>query len=699
MAVVSGSVERITYYNVENGYAVFRVKSALSRDLDTVVGTTSPLVAGQLVEAEGEWIEDKKFGLQLKATRIVVQNPISKKGILKFLSSGFLPGIGEAYAKKIVDAFAENSLDVIRDEPAKLKSIAGLGTKKAMRASRALREQGALAELMVFLQGHGLGVSMAQRLISLYGADVIEVVKNNPYRLVDEVDGIGFHSADELALKLGLDKNSQERFFAAVQYVLKKASTEGHLFLPRELLMAELQKILDVEIAWSDELPVVVENDRVYSKYHHRLEVDVSEYIKKFIHADFTQLKTDLISHLEEKEGLTLSEAQRAALEQSLTSKLSIITGGPGTGKSTITQFLVKAARAQGKRVALAAPTGRAAQRLEEICSTEASTLHRLLKYDPSVGSFHYNKDTPLEVDLLLVDESSMLDLVMARNLLSALPEKSQLVLVGDRDQLPPVGVGSFFSDMIDSKAVSVSVLDKIYRQGKGSGIVEAAHRLNTGQNVAESSLGDDFYFIEENDPKTLQEKIIEVVSNRIPKKFGFDASEIQVLSPMYRGVLGIDQINLSLQSALNPDPSKSFQKAGVRWGVGDRVVVLKNNYEKEVFNGDLGYIKGLDLEEEELLVAFDRGHTVSFSFDEARDLQLAYCISIHKSQGSEFPAVVVPLSTQHFRMLRRKLLYTALTRGKKLCVLIGSRRAFQIALKNFQEQLRYSALIERILS
>lgn len=698
MAEVSGSVERITYYNSENGYAVFRVNIG-SKDLSTVVGYTSPLVAGQSVVAQGEWVEDKKFGPQLKADSIVLQNPMTKKGILKFLSSGFLAGIGEAYAKKIVDLFGDKALDVIRDEPAKLKTIAGLGTKKAMKASRALREQGALAELMVFLQGHGLGVSMAQKLISLYGADVVEVVKSNPYRLVDEVDGIGFQSADELAIKLGIDKNSQERFFAAVQYVLKKASTEGHLFLPRDLLLAELQKILDIEIAWSDELPVIVENDRVYSRFFHRLEVDVADLLRSFINADFTPLKTELIPQLEIKENLTLSDAQRSALEKSLESKLSIITGGPGTGKSTITQFLVKAAKAQGKRVALAAPTGRAAQRLEEICNTEASTLHRLLKYDPSQGTFHFNKETPLEVDLLLVDESSMLDLVMVRHFLSALPQKAQLVLVGDRDQLPPVGVGSFFADMIDSKAVTVSVLDKIYRQGAGSGIVEAAHRLNSGHNVPESQLGTDFYFIEEEDAKALQDKIVEVVANRIPKKFGFASSDIQVLSPMYRGVLGIDQINLSLQNALNPDPTKSFQKSGVRWGVGDRVVVLKNNYEKEVFNGDLGYIKGLDLEEEELLVAFDRGHSVTFSFEEARDLQLAYCISIHKSQGSEFPAVVVPLSTQHFRMLRRKLIYTALTRGKKLCVLIGSRRAFQIALKNFQEQIRYSALIERILA
>jgi exodeoxyribonuclease V alpha subunit len=378
---------------------------------------------------------------------------------------------------------------------------------------------------------------------------------------------------------------------------------------------------------------------------------------------------------------------------------MSVITGGPGTGKSTITQILVKAAKAQGKRVALAAPTGRAAQRLEEICGTEASTLHRLLKYDPSQGTFHFNKETPLEIDLLLVDESSMLDLVMARNFLAALPLKAQLVLVGDRDQLPPVGVGSFFGDMIDSNVVGVSVLDKIYRQGAGSGIVQAAHRLNSGLDVPESSLGEDFYFIEEEDPKSLQEKIIEVVVNRIPKKFSFESYDIQVLSPMYKGILGIDQINLALQSALNPDPSKSFMKSGTKWGIGDRVVVLKNNYEKEVFNGDLGYIKKIDLEEEELSVAFDRGHSVSFSFEEARDLQLAFCISIHKSQGSEFPAVVIPLSTQHFRMLRRKLIYTAITRGKKLCVLIGSRRAFQIALKNFQEQPRYSALIERILA
>ncbi len=697
MEEVSGSVERITFYNQENGFAVFRVNIG-KKDLTTIVGASPPLIEGQQVKAVGEWIEDKKFGRQLKASLIVVENPTNKEGILKFLSSGFLAGIGESYAKKIVDTFGSKALNVIRDEPARLKEIAGMGTRRAMKASRALKEQGALAELMVFLQGHGLGVSMAQKLIALYGADVAEIVKNNPYRLVDEVDGIGFQSADELAQNLGIKKESHERFQAAVQYVLKKASLDGHLYLPKDLLLEELQKLLDIEIAWSEDLPVVVENDRVYSRYAHRLENDVSDLLMGFFRQSFVPLKTELIPKLEEKESLTLSAAQRVALERSLTSKLSIITGGPGTGKSTITKILVKVAMAQGKRVALAAPTGRAAQRLEEICSIEARTIHRLLKYDPSQRSFQYNEDNKLEVDLLLVDESSMLDLVIARHLLSALPDKAQLIFVGDRDQLPPVGVGSFFSDLIEAKIFTVTVLDKIYRQGEGSGIVEAAHRINSGVDVKESQLGSDFYFIEEEDPKTLQEKIVEVVARRIPKKFGFPMSDIQVLSPMYRGGLGIDQLNLALQAAVNPDPSRHFQKSGVKWGMGDRVVVLKNNYEKEVFNGDLGFIKSIDLEEEEINVAFDRGHTVTYSFEETRDLQLAYCISIHKSQGSEFPAVVIPLSTQHYRMLRRKLLYTALTRGKRLCVLIGSRKAFAIALRNFQEQPRYSALIERIL-
>jgi exodeoxyribonuclease V alpha subunit len=699
MLEVKGSVERITFQNPENAFVIFKVKSG--SELHTVVGVCPDLHKGQSVTVVGTLIEDKKWGRQIKAQKIVPESPKSKEGIIKFLSSGSIPGIGEGYAKKIVDKFGLEALDVIRDEPAKLKAIAGLGSKTVAKASRALKEQGVLADLMSFLQSCGLGVSKAKNLLAVYGLETVDILRKNPYRLVEEIDGIGFHTADELALQLGIGAHSRERQIAAMQYVLKKASSDGHLFLPQEALVAETAKLLGIEVAYLESDSFVVEEERVYLNYYHRLESDLADLLKAFLSFGGTikEVNLDLLAKIQSNESLKLSEEQLKAVVMALSNKASVITGGPGTGKSTLTRILVKVAAASGKRIALCSPTGRAAQRLEEICGREASTIHRLLKYDPQTKSFSFNEDKPLEVDLLLCDESSMLDLPLLRSLFKAIPHEAQIVFVGDKDQLPPVGVGTFFTDLMESSLVEVAALSQVFRQSKESGIVHVAHKINSGDASISSTVGEDFYFIEEEDMHLLQEKVLELVSTRIPNKFGFKNYEIQVLSPMYRGQLGIDNLNSIIQKAVNPDPSLKFSKGEQNWGLGDRVVVLKNDYEKEVFNGDLGSLSKIDQLSAELTVSFDKGRTVVFDFDEADKLKLAYCLSIHKSQGSEFPCVVLPMTTQHFRMLRRKLLYTALTRAKKLCIIIGSKKAFQIAVKNFQEQPRYSHLKQRLLS
>jgi exodeoxyribonuclease V alpha subunit len=696
MTHIKGILERIVFLNPENGYGVLRVKDSLGK-LQTLVGFCPPLAEGQSVFADVLPIEDKKWGTQYKIEKIIVENPKTSQGIFKFLSSGFLPGIGESYAQKIVDLFGSDSLNIISDEPARLTEISGLGIKRAMKASRALREQGAHAEVMSFLQSHGMGTSKAKKLVEMYGLDTIKILKSNPYRLVGEVEGLGFKTVDELALQLGIKQNAPERIEAALYYILQQASQEGHLYLPEEELLKNMEALLSFELEGiPSEALLNREGDKIYLPFFHRLESEVADLILGFHQRDFHPLKDELLEHFENKFSLELSDGQRKALILSLQNKLSVITGGPGTGKSTLTKILVAMVAAQGKRIALCAPTGRAAQRLEELCGREASTVHRLLKYDPVTQGFQHHKENPLEVDFLLCDESSMLDLTIVREIFRALPLDAQIVFVGDRDQLPPVGAGHFFHDLIECD-FAVSKLDKIYRQKAGSGIIQAAHSINSGEMLSEKTLGEEFYFIEEEDPQTIKEKIIELVTQRIPAKFGIQDSDVQVLSPMYKGVLGIDQLNLDLQAKVNPQPRKRLKRGDFFWGLGDRVVVLKNNYEKEIFNGDLGNITSMSLEDEELVVSFDRGHRVKFSFDELNMLSLAYALSVHKSQGSEFGAIVLPLSTQHYRMLRRKLIYTAVTRAKKLCVLVGSRKAFQIAITNFQEQPRYTALKERI--
>ncbi len=697
MMQIKGILDRIVYSNPENGYGVIRVKDSLGK-IQTLVGFCPPLAEGQNIYAEVSPVEDKKWGTQYKIQKITVENPKSSQGIMKFLSSGFLPGIGEGFAQKIVDLFGKDSLRVIADQPARLSEISGLGMKRALKASRALKEQGAHAEVISFLQSNGLGTNKAKKLLELYGLDTIKILKSNPYRLVGEVEGLGFKTVDELALQLGIKENSQERIEAALYYILKQASQEGHLYLPEQELLKNMEALLSFELeGMPPDALLVREGERVYLPFFHRLESEVADLILSFYNENFSPLKVDLLGHFEAKFSLELSDGQRMALLSSLQHKLSVITGGPGTGKSTLTKILVAMVAGQGKRVALCAPTGRAAQRLEELCGREASTVHRLLKYDPVSQGFQHHKENPLEVDFLLCDESSMLDLSIVREIFRALPREAQVVFVGDRDQLPPVGAGHFFHDLIECR-FTVSKLDKIYRQKAGSGIIQAAHSINSGEMLRDKTLGEEFYFIEEEDPQLIKDKIVDLVTHRIPTKFQIQDSEIQVLSPMYKGVLGIDQLNLELQEKINPQPQKKIKRGEFFWGLGDRVVVLKNNYEKEIFNGDLGYIVGIDLEDEELVVAFDRGHKVKFSFEELNLLSLAYALSVHKSQGSEFGAIVLPLSTQHYRMLRRKLLYTAVTRAKKVCVLVGSRKAFQIAVANFQELPRYTALKERIM-
>jgi exodeoxyribonuclease V alpha subunit len=710
--VLAGSVERVTYHNVENGFCVLRVKARGVRDLVTVVGHSATISAGEWITATGEWINDRTHGQQFKTRFLKTTSPTTVEGIEKYLGSGMIRGIGPVYAKKMVGAFGDKVFDIIEAEPERLREVDGIGPVRAKRISDAWAEQKVVREIMVFLHANGVGTARAVRIYKTYGSDAIQVMTENPYRLARDIRGIGFKTADAIAMKLGIEKTAMMRVRAGISYALTEAMDEGHCGLPTEdltPLAVELlevprelvQTALDLELADGTVIADTLgEIPCVLLAGLYRAEQVIAERLKALATGKLPWPfidPTKALPWIEQKTGLTLAESQVAAIRLALLAKVLVITGGPGVGKTTIVNSILRILAAKGVNLLLCAPTGRAAKRMTEATGFEAKTIHRLLEVDPKAGGFKRNAENPLDCDLLVVDETSMVDVMLMQSLLKAIPSDAALLIVGDIDQLPSVGAGQVLADIIQSGAVPVVRLTEVFRQAAESRIITAAHRINQGAipDLTRPEGASDFYFVNVADPETAVPLIVDLVKNRIPSRFDLDPiRDIQVLCPMNRGGVGARSLNIELQAALNAAGDNKVERFGWTFAAGDKVMQIENDYDKEVYNGDIGYVDDVDVDAGELTVSFD-GRSVTYGFGELDTLVPAYAATIHKSQGSEYPAVVIPVMTQHYAMLQRNLLYTGVTRGKKLVVLVGQAKAIAIAVKNASGRRRWTKLGE----
>jgi exodeoxyribonuclease V alpha subunit len=711
---LSGVIERVTFHNPDKGFAVLRVQARGRRGLVTVVGNLPSAVAGEYIEAVGVWVQDREHGEQFKADELRCTPPHTAEGIEKYLGSGLVKGIGPHFARKIVAVFGERTLEVIDESPAFLQEVKGIGPRRLQRIRESWHEQKAVRDIMVFLQSHGIGTARAVRVYKTYGDQAVELVRANPYRLATDIWGVGFQTADQLAGRLGIDRASPLRARAALRFVLQELSHEGHVGFPEVGVVERTAGLTDIP---REVLAAAVEAERqqgdlvrepggeepwLYLKPLFLAELGVARCVHKLQEEDHPLPAIDVnaaLQWVEKKMGLALAQTQREAITQATKQKILVVTGGPGVGKSTIVRGILEVFAAKSMRCALCAPTGRAAKRLTETTGREAKTIHRLLEFDPSLGAFKRDHVKPLDLDLLVVDEASMVDVVLMYQLLKAVPPHACLVLVGDVDQLPSVGPGTVLADLIESKTLPVVRLTEIFRQAGQSWIVRAAHAVKHGELPESAPPGQgDFYFVEANTPEVVVERIITMVRERIPAKFGLDPfRDVQVLTPMNRSQLGAEALNLRLQEVLNPHQSgPQVERFGWKFRVGDKVLQTQNNYDKEVFNGDVGRIIHIDETERELTVDYD-GKRVIYDFGELDEISLAYAMTIHKAQGSEYLAVVIPLHTQHFMMLQRNLLYTGVTRGRKLVVVVGSRKALEMAVQRQDTSRRCSALSRRL--
>ena len=714
MDTITGHIERITFQNTENGWTVARLQEAKKRDLTTVVGTMTSVQVGETLRCHGHWKNDPNFGMQFVVKDYQVTQPATVRGIEKYLASGMIKGVGKHFAKRIVKEYGERTLDVIDETPDVLREIDGIGPKRLEKIKAGWHEQKAIREVMVFLQGHGISPTYAQKVFKFYGDDSIRIIKKNPYQLARDIWGIGFKTADQTAQKMGIDKDSDMRIDAGVEYVLHQLSDEGHTCFPVDKFLEKAQELLEVEanlvaarlaaIELEERIltaPLAIDGEPVacvWLKLFHVCEEGIGREMRRLKNgiSHLRSIKTAAaIPWAEEKLNLQLADNQKVAVAKSLSEKVHVITGGPGTGKSTITKAILLVTHQLTPKIMLAAPTGRAAKRLSEITKMEASTIHVLLEFDFSINGFKRNRENPLECDLLIVDEASMIDTVLMFSLLKAIPDHARLILVGDVDQLPSVGAGSVLDDIIASGKIPVTGLTEIFRQAAHSKIIVNAHRVNAGlfPDVSNDKSGD-FFFMEEDDTEKIPRMIAELVHERLPKAYNFDPfMDIQVLSPMNRGSIGNRSLNEFLQKKLNPS-YEPLLRAGRSFHPNDKVMQLRNNYDKNVFNGDVGYIRHIDREEQEVIVEID-GRDVHYDFADLDQLSLAYSVSIHKFQGSECPCIILPVHMSHYVMLNKNLLYTGLTRGKKLVIIVGQKKAIWRAVKNDGAMKRYTGLRE----
>ncbi len=701
---LEGVVDRIVYENADNGFFVAKMRVSQQAPLVTFVGNLMAISPGETVRLHGFWVEDPRFGKQFRAEQCETVLPTSVAGIEKYLGSGMIHGIGEVYAKRLVEAFGVETLKVIGEEPERLRQVPGIGKKRAKQIRDAWQSQRHIQSIMLFLQSHGISPGQAVRIYKQYGDAAVATLRANPYRLASDIAGIGFHSADQIARKMGVARDAPARLKAGLMHALAMASAQGHVFYTGAELRANAAQLLDARE--TDFVPllaemvaageVVLEGDGWYLPAMHAAEKGCANRLKRLLAAPLDHITIHMENALkwaEKRFDIALSKEQREAIRIGVQAKIMVITGGPGTGKTTVINSLLAILERKGLSYLLAAPTGRAAKRMEAATGCEARTIHRTLEFSPVSGGFQRNENNPIETDLLVVDEASMLDIQLAYALFRALRPGVRLVLVGDVDQLPSVGPGNVLLDIIASGVVPVVRLKTVFRQAAESGIISNAHRINQGMMPIFNDT--DFFLIERPDPQKALDTIVEVVSARLPARFGLNTlRDIQILAPMRRGLAGVESINQEVKKALNPDgalvPRRNF-------GVGDKVMQIRNNYELDVYNGDVGVITLLDTEGEEIEVCFEDERRVLYGFDDADDLTPAFCATVHKSQGSEYPAVVLSLLPQHYMMLQRNVLYTAITRGKKIVVLVGSAKAVAMAVHNSNIMQRNTRLAERL--
>jgi exodeoxyribonuclease V alpha subunit len=731
-ATLEAVLERITYTNQETGYTVARVATDRSNDLLTVVGPLLGAQPGESLRLQGRWTSHPQYGRQFQVEAYQTVLPATIQGIRRYLGSGLIKGIGPKMAERIVDHFGETTLEVIEQEPGRLVEVPGLGPKRTGMITAAWEEQQAIKEVMVFLQGMGVSTSLGVRIYKTYRDEAIEVVRREPYRLAGEVWGIGFKTADQLAQRLGIPHDSPQRVKAGLQFALSQAAEDGHCYLPETELVAKATGLLEVEgelarrcleelvqeegVA-AEPLPTAPESaigqqapgDRaIWLVPFHRAEVALAGGLLRLLDAPVDRLASFktvnwpvALDWLRQRTGMTLAPEQEAAVRLALTERVAVLTGGPGCGKSYTVRAIVTLARAKQAKIALAAPTGRAAKRLSELAGLEAATLHRLLQLRPG-GDAAFDRGHPLDADLVVVDEASMLDVLLANKLVKAIPPGAHLLFVGDVDQLPSVGAGEVLRDLLAADRLRRVRLTKVFRQAQQSGVVTNAHRINAGQPPITHGLND-FFLFAEDDPDQVADLVVNIVAHRLPRRFGLDPRrEVQVLCPMHRGPAGAGVLNERLQAALTPGREGLVERrfGGRVYRVGDKVMQLRNNYDKGtagVFNGSVGQVTAISLEDQELRVRLDEDEEVVYGFDELDELTHAYAVSIHRAQGSEYPCVVVPVTTSAWLMLQRNLLYTAVTRAKRIVVLVGSRRALAKAVRTQGAGRRYTTLTERL--
>lgn len=721
---LAGQIERITYTNAESGYTVLRLRVKGYPELVTAVGSIALPAVGEELFMTGGWQHHPKFGDQFRIDTCKTSAPSTKSGIEKYLASGLIKGVGPSMAEKIVAKFGSETLNILDNDPDRLTEIPGIGGKKVEMIQSSWMEQREIREVMLFLQEYGIATGYAVRVFKQYGAASLQVLTENPYRLAIDIFGIGFVSADKIAANMGFAKESPLRIRAGVLHVMSQFVSEGHIYVPIEELSEKAAEILSVSVdlaergvedaRLAEELITEWFKDEegeddcaVYLPAFHYAEANSAKNLLKLMSAPFNgqYVNPDVaIPWVQEELKIELAEQQREALKTAISSQVMVITGGPGTGKTTLIRAILKIREARGYTVMLAAPTGRAAKRMTEATGHEAKTIHRMLEYvgrGGMSGDFMRDETNPLACDLLIVDEASMIDQILLHHLLKAIPKGASLILVGDVNQLPSVGPGNVLKDIIDSGVCATVRLNEIFRQARESRIVVNAHKINAGEmpdfDEDYASGLKDFYFIQQEDPDKALEVIKSLVTDRIPKSFGFDPMDgIQVLTPMHRGSVGTMKLNAELQKVMNTAQGAKLQRLGRVLQEGDKVMQIKNNYDKDVYNGDIGTIFRIDGEEMKLIVKMDNG-LVSYDFAESDELVHAYAVSIHKSQGSEYPAVVIPILTQHYVMLQRNLLYTGITRGKKLVVIVGTKKALAIAVKNDKTRRRWTRLSARL--
>jgi len=716
MENLEGQIENITYLNPENGFIVAKFKENEKKDLTTIIGIIPSVHPGEVLLLEGNWKNHPSFGMQFEVENYIVKTPSDLIGIQKYLESGLIKGIGPVYAEKIVNKFGVETLNIIDQTPNRLLEVEGIGPKRIDLICKNWNDQKIIREVIIFLRKYLISPSYAQKIYKLYGGNSIEKVKENPYILARNITGIGFKTADNIAKKLGFENTHPLRIASGIEYVLYELTNAGHTCYPEEDFLIISQKILQVEESLiKNQLDKLILENQIIKNF---LVLDEEKinfiwlrslyYFEQNIAKDLNRIITSpapvrpinldkAILWIEKKININLAIEQKNAIKASIENKIHIITGGPGTGKSTIIKAIITILEEITKNIYLCAPTGRAAKRLAQITNKKAFTIHSLLEFDFSLNGFKKNENNPLKCDLLIIDEASMIDTLILHHLLKALPSNTKIIFVGDTDQLPSVGPGYILKDMISSEKIPCTKLNEIFRQAANSSIILNAHKINNGQfPEIQTCYSSDFKFIYLEDLDLIEKKILNLVENELIKNYNFHPlNDIQVITPMKKGKIGVENLNLSLQKTLNPS-SKPLFRAGKRFHEKDKVMQIKNNYNKQVYNGDIGIITNIDSIEQTIQIAFDVG-LVTYDFSELDEVSLAYAVSVHKFQGSECPCVIMPVHTTHFKLLQRNLLYTAITRGKKLVILIGTTKALTIAVKNNEVLKRYSGLKEAL--